>query len=729
MERNQYGSDVNLHELCGQLAARLTVLPVAGALVLGIWLSGRRANVPFTVYTLQMMLLGSAAGVWVLVRTRPVLARHILMWSMIGELLIALWVFDGRDLPLLGTVVVFASGLVVSGGEFVAAAIVAGASMWLVRAEGRFYQMTHVVFGMSAAAGVVALTKSTLYTALDWAWTMEERADTLLEEARQRQGQLANALKSVDTSNHILRRTKRELIAARQEAEQARSLKEQFAANVSHELRTPLSLILGFSEIMSLSPEVYGDVTWPSSLRRDINQIYRSSRHLLEMIDDVLDLSRFEFSVFALNKEPTLLGPLLEETIQIARDLFRGEQVCLETDISEDLPVLEIDGTRIRQALLNLLTNAARYTEEGFVRVKAGTQCGEVVFTVQDTGPGIPADKRANIFEEFYQVDGSMRRSHGGFGLGLAISKRFVEAHHGRIWVESEPNRGSSFSFALPVPNSIVPISHLEWEEGLSLPKLHTSPTVLLVEQDSAVLDMVSRHLDHYQVIQVEQPGELPEAVALHHPHAVIRNIAPGDGSPVIHENEPDLDIPIPLIDCSLPSNAWLAQHLQIKDCLRKPITRAELVREVASLETVCDILVVDDDPAFCRLVERMLTSTSSTLNCTIRCAYGGRDGLRELHRLRPDLLFLDLVMPDTDGFQVMEEIRMDPKLRDIPIVLLTATTIGEDVLAQRGNRFVIRKGNGLQPMEVLRYLKAVLEVVRPRYDERHAPEAGHTPS
>jgi len=721
MERNKYGSEANLEELRSQLAARLAVLPLAGALLLGAWLSKRGTAVSFPMYGLQTMLLGSGFGVWALTRSRPLLARQTLVWGLITGLVAALWLFRSPDLPLLGTLVVFACGLVVSGGEYVAAVLITGTSVWLVHTEGRTYQVVHLLFGLSAAAVLASLTKHTLYTALGWAWTMQERADSLLEDARDRQGQLASALKSVDTSNNILRRTQRELITARREAEQARRVKEQFAANVSHELRTPLNLILGFSEIMSLSPEVYGDVAWPPSLRMDINQIYRSSRHLLEMIDDVLDLSRFEFGGFALNKEPTQLKPLLEETVQIARDLFRGRPVRLETEIDEGLPVLEIDRIRIRQVLLNLLANAARFTEEGSVRVEVAECGGEVLFAVRDTGPGIPADKVEHLFDEFYQVDRSLRRTHGGFGLGLAISKRFVEAHDGRIWVETEGGKGSTFTFALPVPDAHVPTAHLEWKARPAPPAGNTCPTILVVEPDSAVVDLINRHLDHYKVIQVEQASELPPAIALHHPHAVVRNIPPGNSPPPGLDYEAWLNSPVPLIECSLPSQTWLVQDLEIAACLTKPVTADQLLREINRLESIHDILVVDDDHGFCRLVERMLAT--STHDFSVRRAYDGKSGLRELRARRPDLLLLDLIMPDTDGFQVIEEIHCDPNLQDLPIVLLTATSVAEDALAQRGNQFVIRRCDGLQPMEILRCLKATLGVVKPSYDERSIPE------
>jgi signal transduction histidine kinase len=274
---------------------------------------------------------------------------------------------------------VFVSAMVVSGGELVTAGLIGASAAALVMRLDRPYPLPALTLALALAAVLAWLIVNTLYMALAWAWTMQKRADESLELARDHQGELARTLKALDNSNIILRRTQRELISARQQAEAARGMKEQFAANVSHELRTPLNLILGFSEIMSLSPEVYGSMQWPPTLKQDINQVYRSARHLLGLIDDVLDLSRFEIAGFTLNKTRVALTPLLADTVEMARDLFHDRPVRLESAIAGDLPAVEVDAIRIRQVLLNLLTNAARFTEAGRgerQRVRGGPGAG-----------------------------------------------------------------------------------------------------------------------------------------------------------------------------------------------------------------------------------------------------------------------------------------------------------------------------------------------------------------
>ncbi len=720
MSTTESGRAMNLDELRSQLASRVAILPLLGAILLGIALSGGRRAVEPEQFALLSSLLGISGGVWLLMRSYPRLARHLLIWGLLAVLLGVMWRRPEIWLPFSGLVLVFVSAMVVSGGELVTAGLIGASAAALVMRIDRPYPLPALTIALALAAVLAWLIVNTLYMALAWAWTMQKQADESLELARDHQGELARTLKALDNSNIILRRTQRELINARLQAEAARGMKEQFAANVSHELRTPLNLILGFSEIMSLSPEVYGDVQWPPTLKQDINQVYRSARHLLGLIDDVLDLSRFEIAGFILNKTRVALTPLLADTVEMARDLFHDRPVRLEIAIAADLPTVEVDAIRIRQVLLNLLTNAARLTEAGVVRVSAYEVDHRVLVQVSDTGPGIPADKLPHLFSEFYQVDRSLSRRQGGAGLGLAISKRFVEAHGGRIWVESQHGHGSTFSFSLPLAEPDTP-------EALSIPglmdadKTPLQPPVLVLDPDPAVTALVDRHLKQYRALQVTPPERLTEQVLLHHPQAVIVNLPPGvrlgDGLA--------LPTSTPVIACSLPSQAWVADDLRVAACLIKPITAERLNEQVEQRPDVHDILVVDDDRGFCRLVERMLHAHAAEMGRAyrIRRAYDGESGLAELRAAPPDLLLLDLIMPDVDGFQILQELRADPQLAGIPVVLLTATSLAEDALALHRGEVTVRRPEGLRPAEVLRCLEAVIPVLEPHYDERAVPE------
>ena len=715
-----HGPNVNLEELRHQLASRLALaLVVVGCLLVLLTWPLIPSVLPSMLIAAvpAMALIGLGGSVRALVGVRPAMARHLLIWGLTAALLVAMWLSNASWLPFLGLMLAFISALLVSGGEFATAGMVALLATWLAYREGRPYALPELLIALALGAALAWLAVRTLYTALEWAWTMQQRADHLLEVARDRQGELNRVLKSLDLTNALLRRTQRELIVARRQADEARLMKEQFAANVSHELRTPLNLIMGFSEMMYLSSEVYGGMEWPLTLRQDIYQIYSSSQHLREMINDVLDLSRFEIVGFTLNRKLTSPERLLRDTVEIAEDLFRDRPILLAEEIAPDLPALEIDHTRVRQVLLNLLNNAARFTQKGMVRVEAKLGDGEVVISVSDTGPGIPADRLPHLFEEFYQADGSLSRRYGGAGLGLAISKRFVEAHGGRIWVESQEGAGSTFCFTLPIPGQHAPFSRLRVDRPLEPSRPETRAPILVVDPDPAVADLVRRRIEEYDVVPIGEVDQLAQEVTLHHPQMVVYNVPPwkqrgcSDFAPM----------PVPVVECSLPSQAWVANDLSVAACLTKPITAASLLREIGRLGHPRDILIVDDDWGFCQLVERMLGASDRAY--VVRRAYDGEDGLRALRARRPELVLLDLVMPDVDGFQLLEEMRQDAELSSVPVVLLTATSYAEDVLTQRGSQFTIHRQDGLSPAEVLRCLKAVAGALEPHYDERAAPE------
>ncbi|MCP4541768.1 MAG: response regulator [Chloroflexi bacterium] len=708
MAEIKFKADLHRKELHSQLAERIALLMI-GTSGLVIWLlSGFMGYLPASEIGLSSAMLLTGVVTWALVKIQPMLARHLTVWGLTAGLVAAMKLFPVSWLPFLGLMLVFVGAMMLRGGGFVVAGMVTVAAIWLTSQGIRDYPLFGLLVSLIISMTLAWQITRTLYDTLDWSWAMQQRADHLLEVARDRQGELNRVLKSLDLTNTLLNRTQRDLISARRRAEEARLTKEQFAANVSHELRTPLNLVLGFSEMIYLSPEIYGDMQWPPKLRRAIYQIYRSSRHLLEMIDDVLELSRFEMVGFTLNKEPMSLEPLMRETAEIADDLFQGREVCLEVEIALDLPVLDIDRTRIRQVLLNLLSNAARFTEEGTVRVEARQVEREVIVSVSDTGPGIPPDKVSHIFEEFYQVDNTLRRKHGGTGLGLAISKRFVEAHQGRIFVETEMGIGSTFSFALPIPGEGAQLSRLQSGRLPDSTKPTPSPPVIVVDPDPAVAAMVGRYVASCEVVHVGDTERLADEIEIYHPKAVVWNVPPekwqtGDG---IGPNDA-LALPVSLIECSLPSRAWLAQDLAVAACLTKPITPQSLLREINRLGDVRDVLVVDDERGFCQLVEQMLETAGRPVE--VRHAYDGTEGLAAMKVRPPDLVLLDIMMTGMDGFQVLDEMRQQPNLADVPVVLLTASSYVESALAQFGGQMVIRHRDGLSPAEVLRCLEAVI--------------------
>jgi len=701
-------SRANLEDLRQQLAGSLAfVLLIAGGLMAWAVLPVRPLNT--TVFGLALALASVGAIAWRLNVERTRLARHTLVWSTTALLLAAIVLIDAPWLPFVGILITFANALLIRSSGWLAAGAAGALVVYLNQTEpSRDYAAPAILIALLLGAGLSWLVTNTLFTALQWARTMQRRADELLEEAQNNQAELKRTLKSLELATYQVERSNQELEIAKAHAEEARRMKEQFAANISHELRTPLNLILGFSEMMYFSPEVYGDVQWPATLRRDIYQIHHSSVHLLEMIDDILDLSRFEMAHFTLNKELTAIEPLLRGAADVASALLRGRPIALTLSIEPGLPALDIDPTRIRQVALNLLSNAQRFTQRGTISVGAARAGDEVVISVSDTGAGIPPDQLSRVFEEFYQVDGSLRRSHEGAGLGLAICRQFVEAHDGRIWVESEVGKGSTFYVALPIPGALPPIARPQLVNPLKGPALKDLPCVLVVDPDPAVATLIGRHVNGYDFATVANEDNLAEHIAQKNARLVIRNVPPdglgrGDHAPRdIHG--------VPVIECSLPSQAWIASDLSVAACLTKPVTMQQLMREVRKLEKTGDVLIVDDDRGFGELVERMLAA--SGVATEVRRAYDGQQALQAMAERRPDLILTDLAMPVMDGFEMLSRMRQMPQVAGAPVILLTVTSYAEDALRHHAGRLTVTRDTGLQPFEVLQCLQGVLDAM-----------------
>lgn len=694
-----------------QLVGRIAIL-VAGISGAGAWLLLPRQPFPAMIFGLLLLATGFALLLRFLSHRHQRLTPALLVWVPVAILLLAIW-FDGTAwLPMIALVLILIGGVLLPGTEIVIACTVVAFSLWMNLQMGRSYPIVPLAMVLFIGAAVVWLTMRTLYTALNWVGQAQKRANKLLAETRTHRSQLSRTLQSAEIANTRLRRVERELTIAKAEADEARRSKEQFAANVSHELRTPLNLILGFSEMMYLSPEIYGPVNWTPSLRRDTYQIYRNGRHLLEMIDDILALSQFDIAGFTLHKELTNLSALLHSTVEIARDLFRTTPVALELHIAPELPMVEIDQTRIRQVLLNLLNNALRFTAEGTVQLCATATDREVVIQVIDTGPGIPEEHQSHIFREFYQVDLSLRRSHSGAGLGLAICRQFVQAHDGRIWVESKPGQGSTFTFTLPIPEKYVPLSHLMLVPATGLSEMSVVPVVMVVDPDPAVAAIVRRYIQDVEIQHVANAADLPSLVETVRPQAVIYN-----HSAQGHTAIPQLPPGLPFIECVLPSRTWIMEALDVDGWLAKPLTAQQLLKEIARLEEASDrrfesILVVDDDRGFCQLITRFLESSGHPAQ--VRRAFDGEEALQILHNEPADLLLLDLVMPNTDGFSVLAEIKR-LQMPDLSILLVTATDFRQPMRDNRDASLVVRRLGNVRPDETLRWIAAIVHTLAPQ--------------
>ena len=562
------------------------------------------------------------------------------------------------------------------------------------------------VINLWATLGMIWLSSRPLLLARQWFEESYQESRAALEKNRDYQFQLRQALDDLTEAHHQLTQLNRLAHDLRHQADEARRSKEQFVANVSHELRTPLNMIIGFSEMALNSPETYGpDI--PQSLLADLEIVLRNSQHLSSLIDDVLDLSQIEAGQMALMRERAALGEIVDEAVTAVRPLFNSKGLTLRRDIPLNLPKLYCDRIRIRQVLLNLLSNAGRFTDRGGVRVCARLEEEAIIVSVADTGPGIKADEVDEIFKPFQLVDGSVHSHWAGSGLGLSVSKHFVELHKGRMWLESEPGQGATFYFRLPVEETIStaadgmmrwfsPYStYVERSHIPSLPTTVNRPRLIVIEDGSALSRLLSRYLDKAELAPATSVEEALEAIAAFPAQALLVNAASVSESLGRIENEIALPFGLPVIVCSLPSLGDAADSLGADDYLIKPISRDDLLAALDRLENeVRTILIVDDEPDVLRLFRRMLASAGR--NYRVLRASSALQARQIMADTKPDVVLTDLVMPEQDGYQLIAEMRADPALRDIPIVVTSARdpssqpTVSQSLAVIRGGGIAI---------------------------------------
>lgn len=664
-------------------------------------------------------LLGLGLAIAFFTRKRNVsFASAALILSGVVTLLYTMWLTDAVAVPYLLVVAISLTGLlfglrVVVGMTILCSGAVIGIG-WLH--WGYFPLSSEVlspVLVIVLVGGLSSLTVRNLYLTLYWSWDRAMAVQHNEEILLDRQGELARALKALDVAYKQLEHLNHDLVRARQAAEDARRAKQQFATNVSHELRTPLNVIMAFSEMMYLSPGSYGNVPLPPPYRGDIREIYRSSKHLLKLTEDVLNLSKIEAREMKIHPQPIKLQEVVTEALGIIRPLMRGKAVELYADLPPDLPPVVIDRGRVGQVLLNLLNNARRFTECGHISVAAALEADRVIVTVADTGIGIHPAELPKVFREFQQLDGSVSLHQDGSGLGLAISKRFVELHGGHIWAESEgiAGRGSRFHFTLPLRESCPP----EVEPPEPLPVVRTptgrGKTILLLDQDSYIAPILEEGLADCQVVVVKNVADVPGLMRETPVWAIVLNLAQrGQAWQQMLELQEQLgDCAVPIILCPLVSPRHLGQALGVKDYLVKPVTHKALVTLLDRLDlNIRRILVIDDDPRMAHLLTRLLETDTAAAYEIIQ-ANNGLEGLNKMREYLPDLALMDLSMPEVDGYSLLAQIQQDPRLNHIPVAVITAHTCSpEEERHLGGKSLFVANQAGFTNEEVLGYLQHI---------------------
>ncbi len=516
-----------------------------------------------------------------------------------------------------------------------------------------------------------------------------------------------------NTDITLLKEAVAEANAARRAAEQANQMKSQFLANMSHELRTPLNSIINFTRIVSSG--MRGPVT--DEQVDYLERVRLSGEHLLGLINDILDLSKIEAGRMELHLASISLEVLVKSTMSTAIGLIKGKPVELRSDIEPDLPNLMIDRTRIRQVLLNLLSNAAKFTDKGTITVAVRRKGAMIEVSVADTGIGIPKDKQRLVFEEFRQVDEGSDRMYQGTGLGLAICRQLVALHGGQIWVESQPGQGSTFFFTLPVPvDSNAPQISLSPVEVDALPPPQR-PIILTIDDDRSMIEIVQSYLqpEGFIVYGVTDSRLALDEARRVKPVLIILDILMShcSGWEVLAslKSSPDLRH-IPVLICTIVDERKLGIQLGASAYLPKPIDRDALYNTVRQLVAgKAHILLVDDDAD---VRETLTTYLGAVHQYHITAVEDGQQALEQMERTLPDLLILDLMMPRMDGFAVLEEMSRSEQLHAVPVIVLTAhdPSAGErEYLAQRV-RTILTKASA-PPETVLKQVRALLNMVR----------------
>ena len=513
---------------------------------------------------------------------------------------------------------------------------------------------------------------------------------------------------SLRTLSEQLQARGEEISKKNAELEQANRLKSEFLANMSHELRTPLNAIIGFSEV--LKDELLGNLT--EEQQDYTKEIFESANHLLSLINDILDLSKIEAGKMELLIDSLNVKETLRNALSVVRERALNSKISLELDVDESVSFVEADGRKFKQILFNLLSNAVKFTpEEGRVHLSAQVVGDYLSIKVTDTGIGIAADKLDMLFKPFEQVDGSLSRRFEGTGLGLAMVKRLVDLHGGNVNVASVEGEGSCFEVVMPV-NQATPEERMVIRPPSTLPTLekevkevtsevvepvvlkpsfeHTQatadeafdhkdgrPKLLIVEDDSSSVEIIRKQLeDIYQIASATTGMEaLRKATALEPDLIVLDIMLPGmDGWEILQrlQDTPEL-VRIPVIVLSIVADVHKGMELGAIGVLEKPVRKHALINSInLALPDLKDhqgrILVVDDDENITNFMQAHLVSEGFQP----LIAFNGIDALEMCMTHKPDLVILDLMMPDLDGFGVIAELRENESTRDLPILVVT---------------------------------------------------------
>jgi PAS domain S-box-containing protein len=474
----------------------------------------------------------------------------------------------------------------------------------------------------------------------------------------------------------------REIREARHAAEQANRAKSTFLANMSHELRTPLNAIIGYSEMMleeaeDLEEDVFSE---------DLHKVHSAGTHLLSLINDVLDLSKIEAGRTELFLEDFSVEELVNSVTSSVEPMMAKNGNDLALAISDRNSLLHQDLTKLRQSLLNLLSNAAKFTENGTVTLTAQIEVDNdeqwLTLSVTDTGIGIAADKHEKLFDEFSQADASTTRQYGGTGLGLAISRRFCELMGGNIFLRSAPGKGSTFKIRVPVrlaTEAESGVAKSTETAAASLPK-DPAKTVLVIDDDPEACEIIARHLTRsgFEAVIAHSGEEGLRLAADIQPCAITLDIMMPemDGWTVLNALKADAALKdIPVVMVSMLDDKSAGYTLGATSYLTKPVDRDALLDAINKHRTSSNCVLIIEDHVDTRA---MMARVVERAGFSVQQAANGREGIEQLQASTPDIILLDLMMPVMDGFDFIVKMRANEQWRELPVVVITAKDLSE---------------------------------------------------
>jgi PAS domain S-box-containing protein len=489
------------------------------------------------------------------------------------------------------------------------------------------------------------------------------------------------------------RQAEADLITAKDVAEDANRAKSQFLANMSHELRTPLSAVIGYSEMLEEEIEDMG----ATALLADVGKIRGNARHLLSLINDVLDLSKIEADRMTVYPEEFETAALLTDVSSTVEALVMKKRNTLVLDLGEHdaLGAMHTDQVKLRQCLFNLISNAAKFTENGTITLWARREGDELIFRVADSGIGMSDEQMDKLFERFAQADASTTRRFGGTGLGLAITRAFCRLLGGDIEVHSAEGQGSTFTIRLPANMPDPAVAEAAAAEAAETPADNGNMLVLVVDDDPSQRDLLARFLERKGFsVQTAPDGQTGLALAKQlHPRAIMLDVMMPqmDGWSVLSAIKADPDLAaIPVVLVTFVNEPALGDSLGAAELVQKPVNWEQLGAVVERFRGEGDILVVDDDADIRQRLRRVLESNG----WGVVEAGNGKEALDRVRESPPKLIMLDLTMPVMDGFAFLRALREDPEHGHIPVVVLTARDLSPvDWSLLQGADRVLTKG------------------------------------